>query len=56
MDIIKLDLENMTEDEVRAKLREFDFELPSSFDFGQHASISFNVKLGIVVAVEKRAL
>ncbi|WP_157939050.1 hypothetical protein [Vibrio splendidus] len=50
MDIIKLDLEKMTEDEVRAKLMKF------GFDFRQHVSLSFDANLKRVVEVEKRLM
>lgn len=50
---LKLDLEKMSEVEVKSKLREYGYELPSGFDFLQHMSIMFDTDLGRVVGIEK---
>lgn len=50
---LELDLEKMSEAEVRSKLREYGYELPSGFDFLQHMSIMFDTEIGRVVGVEK---
>ncbi|MFC1234392.1 hypothetical protein [Vibrio sp. F74] len=50
---LKIDLERMSEAEVRSKLCEYGYELPSGFNFFQHISIMFDTELGRVVAVEK---
>lgn len=48
MDIIKLALENMTEDEVRAKLREFDFELPLVLILGSMSRFPLMLSWGVL--------
>ncbi|WP_375749963.1 hypothetical protein [Vibrio sp. HN007] len=54
MDIIKLNLEIMSEQEARDRLREFGYELPDGFDFRQHTSLSFDTQTNQVIEVEKR--
>lgn len=54
MRCIELDLEAMDENEIRARLREFNFELPLGFDFKQHLSLTFDTELRKVVAVVKK--
>lgn len=56
MNVIKLDLEKLSENEARGKLREFGFELPAGFDFKQHVFLSFDVNLKRVVEVEKKTV
>ena len=49
-----LNLEKLTVDDVRSKLREYDFELPVNFDFKQHTELTFCIKKRKITEVIKK--
>ncbi|MFT6907318.1 MAG: SOS response regulatory protein OraA/RecX [Oleiphilaceae bacterium] len=49
-----LNLEKLTESEVRSKLRKHSFELPKNFDFKQHTELTFCTKKRKITNVIKK--
>nr|WP_102532798.1 hypothetical protein [Vibrio sp. 10N.286.48.B7]PMH78497.1 hypothetical protein BCU58_08975 [Vibrio sp. 10N.286.48.B7] len=51
---IILDLTQLSPDQVKSKLLEYDYQLPPGFDGLQHESITFDIKKRQIIAVVKK--